>query len=118
MKDGTEERKAILTKELKRVVDIVIKEYLPEKIVLFGSLSDGEVHEWSDIDLVIIKDTPKRFLDRIEEVLFLVYPKVGLNVVVYTPLEAEEMENRRHYFFVDEIMKKGKVLYERDKQLV
>jgi len=43
------------------------------------------VHEWSDIDMVVVKDTPKRFLDWIEEVLFMVYPKVGFNIVVYTP---------------------------------
>ena len=118
MKQVAEKRKEILTKELERMVGVLIKEYLPEKIVLFGSLSNGEVHEWSDIDLVIIKDTHKRFLDRIEEVLFMVYPREGLNVVVYTPHEVKEMVNRKHYFFVDEIMKKGKVLYERDKQLV
>lgn len=70
---------------------------------------------WSDIDMVVVKDTPKRFLDRIEEVLFMVYPKAGFNIVVYTPREVQEMIDKGHYFFVDEILKKGRVLYEKDK---
>jgi len=85
MQTVAEKRKEILEKELKRIVDVIIKGYLPEKIILFGSLAGGHVHEWSDIDMVVVKDTPKRFLDRIEEVLFMVYPKVGFNIVVYTP---------------------------------
>lgn len=113
-----EERRQILDEELRRIVELIIKEYSPEKIIFFGSLATNTIHEWSDIDLVIIKDTNKRFLDRIEELLFMIYPKVGMNLVVYTPQEFKNMLDRKHYFILEEILKKGKVLYERDKQLV
>ncbi|PJA62391.1 MAG: hypothetical protein CO162_01305, partial [bacterium (Candidatus Ratteibacteria) CG_4_9_14_3_um_filter_41_21] len=36
-----EQRKRLLQKELKRITDIVIKRYLPDKIILFGSLANG-----------------------------------------------------------------------------
>lgn len=105
-------REKILKKELNRISNIIIRRYSPEKIILFGSLAQGNVHRWSDIDLVIIKDTKKRFLDRIGDVLFMTYPRVGTNIVVYTPKEVEGFVKKENYFFLDEILNKGKVLYE------
>src|SRR2546427_1869764 len=80
-----EERGLRLEQELHRMVEILIREYEPEKLILFGSAAQGELHEWSDLDLVVIKRTDKPLLERIEEVLRLVRPKVGLDVLVYTP---------------------------------
>ena len=106
------DRKTQLEQELKRVTKVLVQEYQPQRMILFGSLATGRVHEWSDIDLAIVKDTPRRFLDRIGDVLQLVDPQVGLNVVVYTPQEVAQMAEQDHYFWVDEIVKKGKVLYD------
>lgn len=108
-----EERKYILNEELRRIVKLVVKDYSPEKIILFGSLSTNNIHEWSDIDLVIIKDTDKRFLDRLHEVHLMTKPKVGVNFIVYTPDELQEMIEENRYFLVKEILGKGQVLYER-----
>ncbi|MFQ6078846.1 MAG: nucleotidyltransferase domain-containing protein, partial [Thermodesulfobacteriota bacterium] len=69
---------------------------------------------WSDIDLVIVKDTRKRFLDRIKEVLALLQPEVGVDILVYTPQEFQALAARRP-FFQQEIQSKGKVVYERDR---
>lgn len=44
MQTVAEKRKEILEKELKRIVDVIIKGYSPEKIILFGSLAGGHVH--------------------------------------------------------------------------
>ena len=38
-------RLEILNTELNRITNIIINEYKPEKIVLFGSLANGDVHE-------------------------------------------------------------------------
>ena len=107
------QRKEILISELKRINEVVINEYQPDRLILFGSLVNGNVHEWSDIDLAIVKNTSKSFIHRTGDLLKLVRPSIGLNVVVYTPQEVSEMEKKDHYFWVDEIIKKGKVLYER-----
>lgn len=111
MSIAIEERKQILNAELKRIADALIKQYYPDKIILFGSLAADNVHEWSDIDLAIIKDTSKRFLDRLDDALFIVNPKVGLNLLIYTPQEFESMLHENQYFVTEEILKKGKVLY-------
>ena len=50
-------------------MEILIREHEPEKLILFGSAAQGEIHEWSDLDLVVIKRTDKPLLERIEEVL-------------------------------------------------
>ncbi|MBU1366471.1 MAG: nucleotidyltransferase domain-containing protein [Candidatus Omnitrophica bacterium] len=107
-----EERKHILNEEVKRITEVVIREYSPEKIILFGSLAAGNIHEWSDIDLVIIKSTAKRFIDRLHDIHLLVKPKVGVNFIVYTPQEVQKMVEENRYFLVKEIFAKGKVLYE------
>jgi len=111
-----EGRKELLQKELKRITRIIIKEYLPDKIILFGSLANGKVHEWSDIDLAIIKETKMRFIKRMQKVGLMTSPKLGVDFIVYTPGEFENMVKDDNYFIKDEILKKGKVLY--DKQLV
>lgn len=111
-----EGRKELLQKELKRITEIIIKEYLPDKIILFGSLANGKVHEWSDIDLAIIKETKMRFIKRMQKVGLMTSPKLGVDFIVYTPGEFENMVKDDNYFIKDEILKKGKVLY--DKQLV
>ena len=49
--------KEALEKELHRIVATLIEKYKPEKIILFGSLATSKIHEWSDIDILIIKET-------------------------------------------------------------
>ena len=105
-------RKAQLEEELARVVKVLVREYQPTRIILFGSLAQDAVHEWSDIDLAIIKETDKRLLDRIGEVLKLARSTVGLEVIVYTPAELDKMVAEGNYFVVEEILGRGKTVYE------
>jgi predicted nucleotidyltransferase len=106
-----ERRKAALEAELARVLPLLVDEYGAEKIILFGSLATGEVGEWSDLDLVVIKKTEKKFMDRLDDVARLTRPQLAMDVVVYTPAEFERMcEGRR--FFREEIVAKGRVVYD------
>ena len=105
-------RRAVLEAELARYVQLLREHYAPQRVVLFGSLTSGEVEEWSDIDLVIIKETDRKFLDRTRDVLQLLRPRVGLDVLVYTPDEFDRMAHERA-FVRDEIVGKGTVLYDR-----
>ena len=101
-------------KTIQDIIAPIVKTYQPEKIILFGSAVTGTMHEDSDLDLVIIKKTDKRFYDRIGEVLKIVRnvsPKPPIDFLVYTPNEFRDMEDT-NYFVKDEVVKKGKVLYE------
>jgi predicted nucleotidyltransferase len=115
MTPAAEQRGLRLEQELHRMTEILIREYQPEKLILFGSVAQGDIHEWSDLDLVVIKKTEQPLLERIEEVLRLIRPKVGLDVLVYTPEEVEDLVDERRVFVLDEIIYKGAVAYERRK---
>ena len=80
----TEIRKKELENELKRLIPEIIKLDV-EKIILFGSLVSGEIHQTSDIDLIVIKKTYKKFLDRLDEFYDRLNPKVAI-AVSYTHL--------------------------------
>ncbi len=100
-----------LEEELRRYVETLVIHYRPQRILLFGSLAQGRAGEFSDIDLIIVKETEKRFLDRIAEVIRLIRPREALDVLVYTPEEFEQLCQER-LFFKEEVLKKGKVLYD------
>lgn len=107
------ERRALLEAELERCLMLLRTHYAPQRILLFGSLASEQVSEWSDIDLVIIKETDQKFLDRIREVMRLLQPRVGMDILVYTPEEFAQIQKER-LFVREEIVGKGKVLYERE----
>ena len=92
---------------------VLTTQYQPEKVILFGSMAEGTVSEWSDIDLVIIKETSLPFLQRLEEVALLCLAHEGVDYLVYTPGEFARMIAERNPFVIKEIVEKGKVLYER-----
>jgi predicted nucleotidyltransferase len=94
-------------------VTLLIANYTLEKIILFGSLATGRAHLWSDIDLVVVGHSEKRFLDRTKEALLLLRPTVGLDILFYTPDEFDRLSRERQ-FFRQEVLK-GKVLYERSR---
>lgn len=109
---SVEERQADLRKELDRIVDIIVKEYHPDKIIVFGSLAEDKVHEWSDIDMLVIKDSSERPIDRCLELFRLIKPKVGVDLFVYTP-EEYNMLIKEKYSFLLNIVERGKILYEK-----
>lgn len=111
------ERKTALEAELERILPVIISEYQPDKIILFGSLATGEVHEWSDIDLAIIKETELNYFDRLLEFKKLLHCKLATDVFIYRPREFANRLAEKHYFIVDEILGKGKTIYDRSARM-
>ncbi|MBI4294700.1 MAG: nucleotidyltransferase domain-containing protein [Chloroflexi bacterium] len=100
---------------IQEVVDKLQKEYQPEKVILFGSYAYGKPTKDSDIDLLIIKETDSRRVDRFVEVSRLLYDRdrrISISPLVYTP---EELEERLSIGddFVEEVLTRGEVLYAR-----
>jgi predicted nucleotidyltransferase len=83
--DAVTTRRQLLEAELNCYVAMLREHYDPQSVWVFGSMATGTVHEWSDIDLVIVKETTKRFLERTKEVLQLLQPRVGLDVLYIPP---------------------------------
>jgi len=102
-----------LRKIITEIVDRILKGYKPKKVILFGSYAYGEPTEDSDIDLLIIKNTDKRPIDRWVEVKRLLRDNrrtIPVSPLVYTEKEIEERIAIKD-FFIEEIFEKGDVLY-------
>ena len=98
---------------IRQLVEKIVSGYFPQKIILFGSYAYGNPTSGSDIDLLIIKNTDKRPMDRWMEVKRLLRDpdrNIAVSPLVYTEREIEERRAIRD-FFLEEIFEKGKVLY-------
>jgi len=111
------QRKEALEKELQRIVATLIEEYKPEKIILFGSLVTGRIHDWSDIDLLIIKETTTRRVYRRAEALKGTKRNIPMDVIILTPSEVKFLCDENS-LFIKYILEKGSVVYEKEKPMV
>ena len=53
-----DQRKRIPQKAVNQVAEQIVKNFKPQKIILFGSYALGNPHPESDLDLLVIIDTP------------------------------------------------------------
>lgn len=90
----------------------------PDKIILFGSYAYGTPTEESDIDLFLLKDDLP--LDKIREYrksarkkLRDIYTKFKINGIDILAGPTKMVEEREDYFYKEELLKLGKVWYER-----
>ena len=107
-----------MKEEVKRILSEVVEklksEYKPLRIILFGSYAYGDPTEDSDIDLLILKNTNKRRVDRFVQVKRIIYNpkcKIPVTPLVYSPEELAE-RLRIDDDFIREIIQRGKILYE------
>lgn len=96
-------------RELKKIVRS-LKKYRPQRIIAYGSIVSGNLHEGSDIDLLIIKDSSKSFPERIREV-FEITGSTKVEPLVYTPEELD-LRLKCRDFFLTKILKEGEVVYD------
>ena len=97
-----------------RIEEIVssLREYDPERIILFGSHARRDPDEYSDLDLVVIKETEERFLDRLKRVYELVRPTFAMDLLVYTPEEFARMKEEGNPL-IERVFEEGVVVYEK-----
>jgi predicted nucleotidyltransferase len=100
---------------IQNIVQVLVREYQPDRIILFGSYAYGQPDGQSDVDLLIIKNTERPFHKRWAEVCRLVSDLrrgVPFSPFVITPEELEKRLALRDPFF-QEILEKGEMLYVR-----
>jgi len=80
-----------------------LKAALPVKeVYLFGSFATGEIHEGSDIDLLVIGDFKERIFERIGKVLDLT--DLPIEPLVYTVEEFESLKAEGNPF-IENVLK-------------
>jgi predicted nucleotidyltransferase len=57
------------------------------RAILFGSGARGDVHEGSDLDVIVIRETDLPFVERPRALLEMLPLGLAVDVVVYTPAE-------------------------------
>jgi hypothetical protein len=72
----------------------------------------GDIKEWSDLDLLTVKETDKPFLDRSVRVALLCRAMIGVDYLIYTPAELADMIARGNPFILN-ALQECRVLYER-----
>jgi predicted nucleotidyltransferase len=93
------------------VVDIIVKNVNPEKIILFGSYAYGEPQEDSDLDILVVKDIDSDRYKRAREIKkYLRGLKIPIDVIVYTKAEIEEWKDTKSAF-ITQVMQNGRILY-------
>jgi len=73
--------------ELERQIARIFAPVKPERVILFGSRARGDADERSDVDLIVVYRTERRFLDRLEELYRLWTLPIGVDILAYTPEE-------------------------------
>ena len=74
---------------------------------IYGSTARGENDEWSDVDLILVRQTELPFFDRIREVMELVLSLRRPEVLIYTEAELRELIEERDNAFVQDVVAKG-----------
>ena len=106
----TQERESAIS----RIVQRLRVEYQPERIILFGSHVEGTADTDSDVDLLIVKQTTDRFIDRwttVRRILSDPTRRFALDTLVLSPQELRERLARGDQF-LQHIVDHGRVMYE------
>ena len=96
---------------LDEVVSRIVRAVDPERIVLFGSHARGSGRPNSDLDLLVVMDSPlprhRRVIPILKALAGVMIPK---DVVAYTPAEIEEWQGVPESF-ITSILTEGRTLY-------
>lgn len=106
-----DKRKRIPQKAIDQVVQQIVEKFKPQKIILFGSYARGNPRPESDVDLLVVMDTSLKEVKQSIEIHHQLNIMFGLDLLVYTPKHLQERFAMGDWF-VRDILKKGKVLYE------
>lgn len=78
-------------------------------ILLFGSAARKDIGVSSDLDLIVVLDSDLPFIKRLGLLYEHIQPRVGLDLLAYTPQEFERIRQRP---FIRQALEEGKALYE------
>lgn len=107
------ERDRISEEAIRAVIEHIARNFDPDKIILFGSYADGDPKPWSDVDLLVVMDTP----DGEMSLMLAIYQSMsplpfGMDILVRSQETIDKRIAMRDWF-LEEITTQGKVVYAR-----
>lgn len=101
--------------DLKRLLKPVLANSPAVKAILFGSFARGDADVYSDVDLVIIAETTRPFVERFRDYFTLLEASPApLEMLIYTPDEFQQMQQDENSFILC-VLEEGKVIYEKSE---
>lgn len=98
-------------KKIKEIADKIVKEFQPEKIILFGSYAWGKPGPDSDVDLFVVKEEKRSKIEMMRKVYDVIYGSgEAVDVLVYTPKQIEKRKKLGDPFVMN-ILNNGRILY-------
>lgn len=91
----------------------IVKEFHPDRVVLFGSYARGTPTADSDVDLLVILPFEGKAVFKSVEIRLKLRPSFPVDLIIRTPGKVRERIVMGDSF-MREILEKGKVLYETD----
>ena len=104
-------RKRIPSEVITYLANQIAEQFNPKRIILFGSYAYGIPKPESDIDLLVVLDTPIRTTQVAQSIRQYLNPSFGLDLIIYTPSDLDKRLALGDSF-LKEILSKGKILYE------
>ncbi|MEZ4592570.1 MAG: nucleotidyltransferase domain-containing protein [Chloroflexota bacterium] len=101
--------------EIKLITDCIVREYQPDKIILFGSWARGKADKESDIDLLVISDREKnlpRYKRGLDIRLLLSQFSSPKDILFYTHDDVNRWRDVPQTF-INTVLTEGRILYER-----
>ena len=89
----------------------IVAEYKPRQIILFGSYADGKPGPDSDVDLLVILPEKDITAGKAVEIRFKLHPNFPLDLLVRSAMTIRQRITMGDCF-MEEILSKGKILYE------
>jgi predicted nucleotidyltransferase len=97
---------------IRTLSESIVREFQPERIILFGSYASGRPTPDSDVDLLVILPFEGRNFSKSLEILNRTNPQFPLDLLARTP-EDTARRYREGDPLIREALDRGKVLYER-----
>jgi predicted nucleotidyltransferase len=102
-----------MEKILNDAVNIIVKKFEPDKIILFGSRAAGTADQDSDYDLCVLKSSLQHKRKTAQDISrALVGLKFAVDLIVETPEKFGEWK-ANPFLIYGKIAEQGKILYEK-----
>jgi predicted nucleotidyltransferase len=101
----------ITKKQIKQLCDQIVREFQPEKIILFGSRAYGKPTSHSDVDLLVVMSYEGEYWRQLVKIIEKLQSYIPMDLILRKPEEIEERLAMGDDF-IKEIIERGKVMYE------
>jgi len=100
-------------REIRRAAQRIVREFDPERVVLFGSYADGTAGRDSDVDLLVVLPFREKPFHKSLEILDCIDVRFPIDLIARRPADVSR-RYREGDPLIREALDRGKVLYERN----